>query len=487
MKRKLQILISASASSILAFSTLAQDTPIPKADSLSYTRERAPHAQRADRLNGAAKASDLIGMEVKNYQDEKLGKVDDLALDVESGRIVQVILSTGGFIGIGDTLTAVPPGALHHDVAQKVLHLDADREKLKSAPEFENSKWDEGTQSNRVTEVYAYYDEQPYFAANRDEYRTASEDVKLVKTLPRHLDGTINTDGARAVESARNVEAERRVAETQNTLSTRNPDGTWNREYYPNGTGTTSSWSSLGYVQKASKLIGTSVKNRQDEKLGKVENILLDLSSGRIVAVVVSSGGFLGMGDELSAVPSSALRFTADRDSLQLDASKEMLSSAPHFKANQWPDFNEPSYTHGVYRAYNIEPYFTAAGPADVDNTRRNVRDRDNRALGAQEPDNTRRNVRDRNDSTLTPLNQGNSKADVATTAKIRKEIIAAKNMSVNARNVKIITIDGRVTLRGPVNTAEEKRLIGEIADRIATSGNVDNQLEVKLTTSSDN
>ena len=84
-------------------------------------------------------------------------------------------------------------------------------------------------------------------------------------------------------------------------------------------------------------------------------------------------------------------------------------------------------------------------------------------------------------------MDQGNSKADVSTTAQIRKEIIAGKNMSVNARNVKIITMDGRVTLRGPVKTAEEKRLIGEIADRIATAVNVDNQLEVKFTTSSDN
>jgi osmotically-inducible protein OsmY len=57
--------------------------------------------------------------------------------------------------------------------------------------------------------------------------------------------------------------------------------------------------------------------------------------------------------------------------------------------------------------------------------------------------------------------------------------------MSLNARNVKIITIDGRVTLRGPVNTAEEKRLIGEIADRIVQAVNVDNQLEVQLTTTS--
>ena len=222
--------------------------------------------------------------------------------------------------------------------------------------------------------------------------------------------------------------------------------------------------SRLSQLQKASKLIGTPVNNLQAEKLGKVENILVDLPAGRLVAVVVSSGGFLGMGDELSAVPPTALRFTADRDTLQLDASKELLASAPHFKANQWPDFAQPAYSGGVYRAYKVDPYFTSDA--------------------ATQPDNTKLNVRDRSSSTLTPLDQGNSKADLDTTAQIRKEVIAVKDISVNAKNVKIITVDGRVTLRGPVKTAEEKRLIGEIADRIARSENVDNQLEVKLTTS---
>ncbi len=89
------------------------------------------HAQRPDRLNDAAKASDLIGTTVKNNQNEKLGKVEDLAVDVESGRIVQVILGTGGFIGIGDTLTALPPGVLRYDAANKILHLNTDKEILK--------------------------------------------------------------------------------------------------------------------------------------------------------------------------------------------------------------------------------------------------------------------------------------------------------------------------------------------------------------------
>src|ERR1039457_5275292 len=159
MKRKLQIIISASAASVLAFSALAQDTSNPKTDRRDYTRQRMAHS-RADRLNDAAKASDLIGMTVKNYQNEKLGKVEDLAVDVESGRIVQVILSTGGFIGIGDTLSAVPPGALHCDAAHKVLHLDADKDKFTGAPKFETSKWAEYSDSNHLAAVYRYYGEE---------------------------------------------------------------------------------------------------------------------------------------------------------------------------------------------------------------------------------------------------------------------------------------------------------------------------------------
>ena len=141
-----------------------------------------------------------------------------------------------------------------------------------------------------------------------------------------------------------------------------------------------------------------------------------------------------------------------------------MLADSPHFKANQWPDLGQVGYAGGVYRAYHVAPYF------DTD--------------PAAEPDNTARNIRDRHNATLTPLDQGNSPADLNTTAQIRQEIIADEGMSTNAKNVKIITIDGHVTLRGPVNSDEEKRLIGEIADRIAQAGKVDNQLEVQITTS---
>jgi len=208
--------------------------------------------------------------------------------------------------------------------------------------------------------------------------------------------------------------------------------------------------------------MGATVTNLQAENLGKVENFTVDLPAGRIVAVIISSGGFIGIDNELSAVPPTALRFDVDNNTFQLDASKETLASSPHFQTGEWPDLNQADYVDSVYRPYHVEPYFTTDAAPGVDNTRQNVRDRDSR--------------------TLTPLDQGNSQADVDITARIRQEIMADSDMTTDARNVKIITQNGHVTLRGPVNTADEKKRIAEIANRVASAGNVDNQLEMSTT-----
>lgn len=94
--------------------------------------------------------------------------------------------------------------------------------------------------------------------------------------------------------------------------------------------------------------------------------------------------------------------------------------------------------------------------------------------------DDTERNVRDRDDKTLTPLDQGGSEADRTITQQIRKTIVDDDDMSTNAKNVKIITVDGVVTLRGPVRTAAEKTSIASVAQKTAGVKRVDDQLEVE-------
>mgnify|MGYP003694237513 CR=1 FL=1 len=136
------------------------------------------------------------------------------------------------------------------------------------------------------------------------------------------------------------------------------------------------------------------------------------------------------MGWKTSSAPSpTALRFTADRETLQLDVSKVALGNAPHFDANQWPDFAQANYSTGVYRAYRVEPYFTNNG--------------------ATRPNTAARTPRAPEDRTPTTVDRPNTHSDTDITAHIRREIIAAKDMSRNGRNVRIITDKGQVTLRG--------------------------------------
>jgi len=104
--------------------------------------------------------------------------------------------------------------------------------------------------------------------------------------------------------------------------------------------------------------------------------------------------------------------------------------------------------------------------------------EQDAAAEAPAEPDNTGRNVRDRDDATLTPMDQGTSEADVERTREIRAAITSNDSMSMQARNVKVITRDGAVTLRGPVASAEEKAAIDAIA-RQSGATRVDNQLEI--------
>src|SRR4051794_11189748 len=75
----------------------------------------------------------------------------------------------------------------------------------------------------------------------------------------------------------------------------------------------------------------------------------------------------------------------------------------------------------------------------------------------SQEADNTGRNVRDRSGETVTPGDQGNNDADLGMTRQIRRSINSNDQLSTLAKNVKVITANGKVTLRGPVNSEQEK------------------------------
>lgn len=127
-----------------------------------------------------------------------------------------------------------------------------------------------------------------------------------------------------------------------------------------------------------------------------------------------------------------------------------------------------------------------SSSPASVTNTRTNTSSTTFDAATNKtndvntNADNSGINVRDRDTNNLTAFDQGNSAADIELTQRIRAELVGSTNLSMPAKNIKIISNNGLVTLRGPVNSADEKSSIEATAKNIAGDSKVDNQLEIK-------
>jgi sporulation protein YlmC with PRC-barrel domain len=109
-------------------------------------------------------------------------------------------------------------------------------------------------------------------------------------------------------------------------------------------------------VLSASTICSDAVVNSQGESLGEVEELMIDLESGRIAYAVLSFGGFLGMGNKLFAVPWEALQLDADNHCFVLNVPREKLEQAPGFDQDDWPDFADPRFGQEIYRHYDIAP-----------------------------------------------------------------------------------------------------------------------------------
>ena len=106
----------------------------------------------------------------------------------------------------------------------------------------------------------------------------------------------------------------------------------------------------------AGTLMGNDVYNRQDEDLGDIKEIMLDVQTGRISYAVLSFGGLLGMGEKLFAVPWEALTLDTDNKRFTLNVPKGQLDSAPGFDKNNWPNMSDQTWAKDIHAYYGTKP-----------------------------------------------------------------------------------------------------------------------------------
>jgi len=109
-------------------------------------------------------------------------------------------------------------------------------------------------------------------------------------------------------------------------------------------------------VMSASTLVGDKVINTAGEDLGKIDEIMIHMTSGRIAYAVLSFGGVLGLGDKLFAIPWEALTLDEDQKAFVFDISKEKLENAPGFDKDNWPDMADTEWGAGIHKYYGYTP-----------------------------------------------------------------------------------------------------------------------------------
>ncbi|HTP33226.1 MAG TPA: PRC-barrel domain-containing protein [Candidatus Acidoferrales bacterium] len=112
-------------------------------------------------------------------------------------------------------------------------------------------------------------------------------------------------------------------------------------------------------VLAASTLEGDKVRNKAWDDLGKVDEIMIDIPSGRIAYAVLTFGGVMRMGNKLFAVPWEAMTIDEDNKCFILDVDKTTLENAPGFDKSNWPDMADPTWGKGIFKHYGITPYWS--------------------------------------------------------------------------------------------------------------------------------
>ena len=110
-------------------------------------------------------------------------------------------------------------------------------------------------------------------------------------------------------------------------------------------------------IVKADDVVGVKVKNAQNEDLGEVEAVMLDKHDGYVHYVVLSFGGFLGMGEKLFAMPWEIFSYDDDEDCFIINVDKEKLKNSPGFDKDHWPNMSDTTWSQGVRDYFGVRQH----------------------------------------------------------------------------------------------------------------------------------
>lgn len=301
------ILMFCAIGTILVSTGAGQDTNEqnrrkPQEQQDQQEKENANRAGNLDPKTAGAniRASYLIGSNIQNPSGENLGEINDIVIETRDGKLRYVAVTYGGFLGIGNDMHAVPFEALR-------------------------------------------------FRPASDD---ASETVIVLNVTQKQLEGAkgfnennwpsfADEEFTREVDKRYGVDRSR--DETEGGIYT--------------GTDRRDTWAS---TYRASKLTGMNIQNSSNENVGEIYDIVVNALDAKVRYFAVTYGGFLGIGNDLHAVPFEAFHFRANPNDpsemiIVLDVTQEQLKDAEGFNETTWPNFADDEFVREIDKRYRID------------------------------------------------------------------------------------------------------------------------------------
>ena len=222
------------------------------------------------------KARDMLGQTVEDRDGKNVGRLKEVVLEAGTGTVAFAVLAAGGVAGLGEQLFMVPWDVLQQPIRPKTMRLRLTADQLTGAPTFEEAKWPDMEDRHWTDAVHVYYG-------------TYGKRPAVGKELP-----------PQTAADARGGHVPQRFL-------------------------------------RASAVLQGTVANPRGQRLGEIQDIVMDTAAGKVTYVALGFGGMLGLGDKLIAVPWPDLRESAGLGTFTLDVDKDTLHKAPGFDKDQWP------------------------------------------------------------------------------------------------------------------------------------------------------
>jgi sporulation protein YlmC with PRC-barrel domain len=273
-----------------------------------------------DQVRGVVRASELLGYGVQNAAGDDLGSINDAMISLQDGCIRYMILSFGGILGLGDNLYLIPWRAVTIDPIGERLIFNVEPDVLNDAPIFDVNNLPDFTSPDWDTEIHTYWD--PIEVLSTDTTSSAADTTTTTGTTSPCIDAMTATGAATGTGA---TEAVTDTTTSDEGIAVETPQ-----------------------VMRLSELLSLDVTNSQGEDLGAIEDIMLDWRQDRIVYMILSFGGFLGLGEKWFVIPLEQVTLDPIEQRLIFDVEPERLETAPGYDANTLPDTTDPNWDEEI-------------------------------------------------------------------------------------------------------------------------------------------